>query len=239
MRTAFHKEPESYTLPEAIQATIAAHLHAAYSDDDNLIGRLDRWTQQRITDENLAKVLLVLESDDPAEACYRDLVREIDTEAMSGVYLAREGAKPEHLQHVLDEPGVSGQLHQELETIAPILFPDEAARSLDDLDLVRICIRASHDRAYLDATVSEVIMGFLMDDAQVVHDMTNVIRSLTYTFHEDEVRRRCDLPVLLDDSERRDLRTMVAELRERSGNYEDRAGEIRRKADTQYRIPLS
>jgi len=31
----------------------------------------------------------------------------------------------------------------------------------------------------------------------------------------------------------------VAELSERSGSYEDRVSEIRRKADTRYRIPLS
>ena len=78
-----------------------------------------------------------------------------------------------------------------------------------------------------------------MDDAVTVHDMTNVMRALTYSYNEDLVRRRCDLPVLLEDMETRDLKTMVTELQQRSGNYEDRASEIRRKADTRYRIPLS
>ena len=64
MRSANRKETKSYTLPEAIQATIAEHLYAAYSESASLIGNLDRWTQQRITDENLAKVALVLESDE-------------------------------------------------------------------------------------------------------------------------------------------------------------------------------
>jgi hypothetical protein len=239
MRSANREDTKTYTLPEAIRATIAEHLYEAYCDADSLIGNLDRWTHQRITDENLAKVTLVLESDDPAEACYRDLVREIDTEAGTGIYLARQSAKQEHLQHMIGEPGVSGQLHQEMETIAPMLFPEEAARSLDDLDLVWVSIQACHDRAHLDACVSEIIMGFLMDDAVAVHDMTGVMRALTYSYHEDIVRRRCDLPVLLEDMETRDLKTMVTELQQRSGNYDERANEIRRNADARNRTPLS
>ena len=239
MRSANRKETKSYTLPEVIQATIAEHLYEVYKKSASLIGNLDRWTQQRITDENLAKLALVLESDDPAEACYRDLVREIDTEAESGVFLARQSSKPKHLQNVIGEPGVSGQLHQEMPTIAPTLFSEEAARSMDDLDRVWASLQARHDRAHLDASVSEIIMGFLMDDAVAAHDMTNIMRALAYTYHEDVARRRSDLPVLLEDMEIRDLRTMVTELSERSGSYEDRESEIRRKADTRYRIPLS
>jgi len=239
MRSANRKEIKSYTLPEAVQATIAEQLYEVYNDSGSLIGGLDRWTQQRITDENLAKVLLVLESDEPAEACYRDLVREIDIEAESGIYLARQNARPDHLQHVADESGVSGQLHEEIATIAPTVFADEAARSSDDFDLVWVTIQACHDRAHLDASVSAIIMSFLMDDAEAVKDMTGVMRALMYTYHEDAVRRRSELPVLLEDIEIRDLRTMVTEMKERSGNYEDRASEIRRKADTRYKIPLS
>lgn len=239
MRFAKREETNKYNLLEAVQARIAAHLYDAYNDDNSLIGNLDRWTHQRITDENLAKAALVFESDDPAEACYRDLVREIDTEAGTGIYLVREGATSDHLRHVIDEAGISGQLHQEMSIIAPALFPEEAARSLDDLDLVWVSIQACHDRANLDANVSEIIMGFLMDDAVTVHDMTSVMRALTYSYHENLVRRRCDLPVLLEDMETRDLATMVTELQQRSGNYDERASEIRRKADNRYRIPLS
>ena len=237
MKTAIRKEAHRHSLLDALQARIAEHLYHAYSDSDSLLGTLDRWTQQRITDENLAKVALVMNADDPAEACYRDLVREIDTEAESGIYLARNSATSEHLQHVLEESGVSGQLHQEIRSIAPVVFPDETAHSRPDLDLVWITIEARHDRAHLDATVSEIIMGFLMNDAESVRDMTNVVRAMTYTIHEDDVRRRCELPPLLGDAEIRDLRIMVAELKERSGNYDDRADEIRRKADTLHESP--
>jgi len=234
MRPANHIETKRHSLPETIQAAIAEHLYEAFNNSDNLIGNLDRWTHQRITDENLTKVMLILESGDPAETCYRDLVREIDTEAETGIFLVNETAKPNHLQQLISEPGVSCELHQEMETIAPVLFPDETARSLDDLDLVWINIQARHDRAHLDACVSEIIMGFLMDDSTAVQDMTSVMRALTYTYHEDNVRRRCGLPVMLEDIEIRDLRIMVTELQERGGNYEERTSEIRRKTDTRY-----
>lgn len=239
MRTAIHKEVHRHSLLDALRARIAEQLYHAYSKSDGLLGNLDRWTQQRITDENLAKVALVMNADDPAEACYRDLVREIDTEAETGIYLVRQSATSGHLQRVLEESGVSGQLHREIESIAPLVFPDETARSRLDLDLVWITIQASHDRAHLDASVSETIMGFLMDDAESVRDMANVVRAMTYTIHEDTVRRRCKLPPLLGDAEMRDLRIMVAELKERSGDYGERASEIRRKADTLYRSPLN
>ena len=232
MKTAIRKEAHRHSLLDALQARIAEHLYHAYSNSDGLLGRLDRWTQQRITDENLAKVALVMNADDPAEACYRDLVREIDTEAETGIYLARNSATTGHLQRVLEESGVSGHLHREIRSIAPVVFPDETAHSTPDLDLVWISIEASHDRAHLDASVSEIIMSFLMDDAESVRDMTNVVRAMTYTIHEDTVRRRCELPPLLGDAEIRDLRIMVTELKERSGDYDERADEIRRKADT-------
>ena len=237
MRTALRKEKHSHSLLDAVRARIAEHLYHAYRDPDSLLGSLDRWTQQRITDENLAKAALVLSVDEPGEACYRDLIREIDTEAETGVYLVDEDAPAEHLRRAIDESGVSGDLHRNMRLIAPVVFADETARSEDDLDLVRITIQASHDRAHLDATVSEIIMSFLMDDADSVHDMTGVMRALMYTFHEDAVRHRCSLPVLLGDAEKHDLRTMVKELTERSGNYDDRASEIRRKADTLHRSP--
>ena len=231
MTSTYRKDTKRYSLPEAIQAAISEHLYGAFNNPDNLIGNLDRWTHQRITNENLAKVILVLESGDPSEACYGDLIREIDSEAETGIFLVNNNTKPEHLQHLIGETGVSGELCRDIETIAAVLFPEEIARSPDNLDVVWTNIQARHDRAHLDASVSEIIMGFLMDDATAVRDMTSVMRALAYTYHEDVVRRRCNLPVLLDDMEIRDLRTMMTELNERGGDYEERTTEIRRRAD--------
>ncbi len=237
MSIARHQETHSHSLLEAVRGRIAERLYSAYNDAESLLGSLDRWTQQRITDENLAKVALVLGADDPGEACYRDLVREIDTEAESGIYLARQSSTLEHLRALADESGVSGQLHRDMDTIAPLLFPDETERSRLDLDLVWITIQSRHDRAHLDTTISEIVMCFLLNDAESVRDMINMMRALTYTFHEDDVRRSCELPLLLNSAQTRDLHIMVTELTERSGNYDDRASEIRKKADALYLSP--
>ena len=221
---------KQFTLSDAIQARISAYLYEVYASDNGLLGDLDRWTQRRITDENMAKLALVMASDDPAETCYRDLIREIDTEAETGIYLVRPDSKEAHLHELASDPGVSGELHRHIDTIAPVVLADEARRSIDDLDLVWITIQAYHDRAHVDATVTEIIMSHFLDDAESAQEMTNALRALHYSFHEDVVRRRCSLPPVLDDRETRDLTIMVSELAKRSGSYEDRTEAIRDQA---------
>lgn len=231
MRTESHTDIPRFSIADAARARVATYLYEVYASDDGLLGDLDRWTQRRITEENMAKLSLIFESDDPAEACYKDLIRELDTEAETGIYLARSDATERHLRRVVDEPGVSGDLHGAIEAIAPTVFADEVAHSADDLDLVWITIQAHHDRAHVDAMVSEIIMSHLMDDANAARDMTNAIRALQYSFHEDVVRRRCDLPRILDDRDERDLMIMVTEMAQRSGSYEDRIAEILERAE--------
>ena len=232
MKTIYRLNAKRQSLSEAIQARISAYLYEAYAVNDGLLGDLDRWTQRRITDENMAKLALVLESDDPAEACYRDLVREIDTEAESGIYLVNADAGANHLRTVAADPGVSADLYKHIAHIAPILLPDEAERSNEDLDLVWIAIRAYHDRAHVDATVSEIILSHLMDDAVAPREMTTAMRALQYAYHEDFVRRHCGLPSVIDDRETRDLMIMVTELARRAGSYDERTEAIRRRAHT-------
>jgi hypothetical protein len=70
-----------------------------------------------------------------------------------------------------------------------------------------------------------------MDDANAARDMTNAMRALQYSFHENVVRSRCELPRLIDDRDERDLVIMITELAKRSGSYEDRSDRIRRKAE--------
>ncbi len=221
-----------FSLADAIRSRVTNYLYHVYGEHEGLFGNLDRWTQRRITDENLAKLALVLESDDAAESCYKDLIREIGTEAKTGIYLLRSDSTPRHLRSLIDEPGVSGELYHEITTIAPIMFSDETARSTGDLDQVWMTIRASHDRAHVDATVSEIIMSFLLDDADSARDMSNAMRALQYSFHEDVVRRRCGLPLILDDQGNRELQIMVAELAKRSGSFQDRITEICSQVDT-------
>ncbi len=232
MSTVNHRDIPKFSIAEAARARVATYLYQVYANDDGLLGDLDRWTQRRITEENMAKLALVFESDDPAEACYRDMIREIDTEAVSGIYLAGTASTERHLQRVVDEPGVSGDLHLAIEAIAPTVFPDELAHSGDGLDVVWVTIQARHDRAHVDAMVSEIIMSHLLDDVNAARDMSNAIRALQYSFHEDVVRRRCDLPRILDDRDERDLVIMVTELAKRSGSYDARVEQISRRAET-------
>lgn len=227
----------SFTVADASEARVAAYLDEVFAAPGSLLSDLNPWTQRIIRNENMAKLALVFEAEDSAEACYRDLIREIDTEAESGIYIARQGSPSRHLARVAEERGVSGQLHREIDVIAPFVFADEVAHSAGELDLVWVTIEARHERAHLDAAVSEIIMSHLLDDADAARDMTNAIRALHYAFHEDVVRRRCELPPLIDVRERRDIEIMVGEFAARSGDYEARTDEIRQRAELSLRNP--
>ena len=85
---------------------------------------------------------------------------------------------------------------------------------------------------HLDASVSEIVMRFLLDCADTADDMSKALRSMLYSYHEDTVRHVCDLPALLDERESRDLMIMVFELEKRSGNYSDRIRAICQRAGT-------
>ena len=124
-----------------------------------------------------------------------------------------------HLRRLIDEPGVSGEMHREISEIAPIVFARQSANSADDFDRVWAKIHASHNRAHVDATVSEIIMSFLVDDGDAARDMGDAMRALHYSFHEDAVRRCSDLPLMINDQDSRELRIMVTELAKRSDKY--------------------
>ncbi len=221
-----------FTMADAARAQVAMYLYELYANDEGLLANLDRWTQQRITEENMAKLALVFESDDPVETCYRDLIREIDTEAENGIYLANANSSIRHLSRIVDEPGVSGELSDHIAAIAQNMFPDELAQSSEDLDLVWITIQARHDRAHVDARISEIIISHLMGDAEMARDMCNALRSLQYASHENVARRCCNLNLISDDRDERDLMIMVSELEKRSGSYESRIAAINNRVDT-------
>jgi hypothetical protein len=217
MRSLIRISTKRFSLTDAIRSRVSTCLYQSYSEEEGLLGNLDRWTQQRITDKNLAKLALVLDSDDPTETCYQYLIREIDAEAENGIYLVRSDSTLRHLRALIDEPGVSGEMRREISKIAPIVFADQTANSSDDFDRVWATIHASHNCAHVDAIVSEIIMGFLIDDGDAARDMGNAMRALHYSFHEDVVRRRSNLPLLINDQDSRELRIMVTELANRNG----------------------
>jgi len=208
MKSLNRTSTNRFSLADAIRSRVSTCLYQAYCEDDGLLNDLDRWTQQRVTDKNLTKLALVLDSDDPTEACYQDLIREIDAEAETGIYLVRSDSPLRHLRRLIDEPGVSGEM---------CLHISETTNSTDDLDQVWTSIRTGHNRAHVDATVSEIIMSFLLDDGDAARDMGNAMRALHYSFHEDVVRRRSNLPLLISDQDSRELRIMVTELANRNG----------------------
>jgi len=217
MRSLIRKSTKRFSLTDAIRSRVSTCLNQSYREDEGLLGNLDRWTQQRFTDKNLAKLALVLDSDDPTETCYQYLIREIDAEAENGIYLVQSDSTLWHLRRLIDEPGVSGEMRREINRIAPIVFAGQTANSTDDFDRVWATIHANHNCAHVDATVSEIIMGFLLDDGDAARDMGNAMRALHYSFHEDVVRRRSDLPLLINDQDSRELRIMVTELASRNG----------------------
>ena len=222
-----------YTLAEAINAEVSRYLYESFSAEQGLLANLDRWTQRKVTLENLAKVELVLEAEDPVEHCYQNLIREIDNEAETGIYVVGKDKGDSTHDKLLTEPGISGALCRDVATIAPVLFPDALAHSDDQLDLVWITIRARYERARVEAEISRIAMGYLMDDANVATDMADAVRALMYAFHEDASRRQADLPLLLDDRETRELVLMVSELEKRAGSYVARSIEIAERAQTQ------
>lgn len=213
-----------------IRSDVATYLYDVFTSDGSTLSGLDRWTQHRVMKENMAKIDLVLEAEDPVEHCYQDLIREIDSEAESGIYLARTDAISTELSELADDPGVSGDLHQQMQTIAPIVFADALAHSDRGMDLVWVTIQASYDRAKIDAVVSEMIMAHLTGTDPDASGMGTALRSLMYSFHEDLARRLAGLPSILDDLSTRDLILMVTELADRAGEYGPRVDAICERA---------
>jgi hypothetical protein len=222
-----------YALSEATHAEVSRFLNEAFMADGGLLSNLDRWTQRRITLENLAKIELAHAADDPVEYCYQNLIREIDAEAQTGIFLVGKDNAGASLSFLANEAGVSGDLKDEVAYVAPTLFADALAHSNDQLDLVWVTIRARFERARVDAEISRIALGVLMNDADVANDMAAALRSLMYAFHEHATRHQCGLPSLLDERQARELIIMVSQLEKRAGDYDDRVHEITSRADTQ------
>ena len=226
-------DAERYSLSETIHAEVSRYLYEAFTADGGLLSNIDRWTQRRVTMENLTKIELAHASGDPVEYCYQNLIRELDAEAQTGIFLVGKDTADALLNLLASEPGVSGELTDQVAYIAPTLFADAVAHSNDQLDLVWVTIRARFERARVDAEVSRIAMGILMHDADIALDMAAALRSLMYPFHEYATRHHCNLPSLLDERQARELTIMVSQLEKRAGDYEERVREIESRSDTQ------
>jgi hypothetical protein len=222
-----------YSRFEAIHAAVSRFLYDAFSTEGGLLSNVDRWTQRKVTLENLTKIELAHTTDDPAEYCYQNLIREIDSEAQTGIFLVHNDSADPLLRQLANEPGMSGELGGAVANMAPVLFADALAHSNERLDLVWVTIRARFERARVDAEVSTIAMGTLMQDAEIAADMAGALRSLMYAYHEDAARQQCELPALLDDRQARELGVMISQLEIRAGSYADRVVDITSRADTQ------
>ena len=239
MNARLNAESETSTFDEMVRGAVTTLLSGRIADKASVFGGLDHWTQNRIASDILAKTDLLFESSDPVEHCYQNLIREIDVEAEMGVLLANDMLGPVALKEMINDPGVSGELHREMEHIAPVMFEDEYKHSDGDLDLVWSSVQAGYDRAHLEAEVSELIMRFLINSADSTIDMSNALRSMFYAFHEDGIRRQFDMTSLLGEHEIHDLFIMISELMERAGSYEDRVEAIAARARMSHPYPLS
>ncbi len=231
MLTLMNSVNKKRTQAEVIRSDVTAYLYDAFTREDSPMARLDRWTQRRVSRENLAKLELVLEANDPVEHCYQNLVREIAFEAETGVFLAGRRSHYQALRAVLDESGVSGTLHLELDDVASALATDGLIEQTQSLDAAWESIESRFDRAAVDTHVSQITMAHLAGGHDAAVDITTALRALLYAFHEDTVRQRTGLTRVLDDRGQRDLGTMTTELVERAGDCRQRVADISARAD--------
>ena len=211
---------------EMLDDAVTDHLEGRFDSDGAMRVYLDRWTRQRIALENRAKLDLVLEAEDPVEHCFQNLIREIDSEAEPGIFLSTPAGLAATLCRLSGEESMSGQLHLTLPTIA------QFEHSKHDLDLVWVAINARYDRANLDAEISELILMHLMGAEEHASDMADALRTVFYAFHEARIRRRFELPQIMDVKASRHLTARVTQLTRRAGDYDARISAISRRAGT-------
>lgn len=208
-----------------------------YLDDrfscGSLTPTLDDPARQRIIAlESRAKLALATASDDPVEFTYQNLIREIDTEAQFGIFLASPAGKVAQLQRVHGDAGGLGRLHQLIAEFAPVLFAEKYYGSGRKLDQVLIEINSRYDRANLEAEVSELILMHLLHDDGEASDWADELRLVFYACHEDRVRRRFDLTTMQSTSASRRLADQIRNLSDRAGDYAERIAAIRERAGT-------
>jgi hypothetical protein len=190
-------------------------------------------SSQRITAlESGAKLELAMASDDPVEFTYQNLIREIDTEAKFGIFLASPAGNAAQLRRLNGDAGGLGQLHQLIAEIAPVLFSKEYYGSGRQLHQVLIAINSRYDRANLEAEVSELILMHLLDDEDEASDRADKLRALFYACHEERVRRRFDLDAVQSARAAQRLANDIRNLTERAGDYAERVAMIRERAGT-------
>lgn len=195
-----------------VEDAVASYLNDILAGDEHLQANLDRWSRKQVAADNLDKVRLVMSAECPLDRCRANLVREIDAEAESGIYLATPAGSVAQLQRLAGRSGMSGRLFQHMASIAPIVFANDMQHFAGGVDLLWAVLEARYTRARIRVEVSELTLMHLLDADDQAVDLTDDIRNTLYTFHEDRVRRRCDLARILSRRASQDWAEKAARL---------------------------
>ncbi len=185
----------------ALRNDVAAYLDEAFAGGRAGDSYPDRWTQHRIIADSTDKLEQINSSDDPVACCYGYLVREIDTEAESGIYLVGEHAESQTLRELATDASISGLLGGTI-----------------DCESEFEALKHRYARANIEAGVSEALMKRLAAGTEYVADMSTAIRSLMYAYHEDTARDAMSLPRIIDSKASIELTAMVSNLRIRAAD---------------------
>ncbi len=226
------KQPVSSDDAVTLQESVTHYLDDRFSSG-SLMPALDDLSSQRIIAlENRAKLALTIEADDPVEFTVQNLIREIDTEAKFGIFLATPAGNAAQLRRLNGDAGGSGKLHQLIAEIAPVLFAEQYYGSGRQLDQVLVEINSRYDRANLDAEVSELILMHQLGNEDEASDKADALRALFYACHEERVRRRFDLTPMQGTNASRQLADKIRTMCDRAGDYAERIAAIRERAGT-------
>jgi hypothetical protein len=226
------EQPRRHEHAATLQESVTYYLDDRFGSGSLMPAFDDLSSQRIIALESRVKLALTIESNDPVEFAYQNLIREIDTEAKFGILLSSPAGKAAHLLRSSGKAGRYGNLHKLIAEIGPVLFAEEYYGSGRQLDQVLIGINSRYDRANLEAEVSELILIHLLGDADEAANRADELRALFYAYHEDSVRRRFDLAPMQSTFASRRLADDVRNLTDRAGDYAERVAAIRERAGT-------
>lgn len=229
-QTTLETRDESHDIRQ-IRSAISRYLTERFETDQSFRPASASTQRWRISLENYAKLALALEAEDAVEHCLQNLIREIDKEAESGIWLEHPAANAAQLRRLSGNPALSANLHEELPCMLDTLFAGDETGAPKNVDRARASIESRYLHANVDAETSELVLMYQLQDEDEAADLTEILRATFYTFHENEVRRRCGLPGMLNESASQDLAGAVEYFRKRAGCYIERLAAIRRYSE--------
>lgn len=211
-----------------IRAAVTTYLNDHFDGERRKhreINSLRRW---RISTDSYAKLALVHDAADPAEYCFQNLIREIDEEARSGIWLEQPAGFAANIRRLFGEPELSGQLYAELPDMFGHIFRNDNWYATQNVEQARAVIETRYLDANVNAELSELILMFHVSNEDEATELVDDLRASFYTYHENEARHRCGLSGTLSDIASTDLGFTISTLRQRAGCYVSRMSDIRK-----------